>query len=282
MAGVEESIGHAATKIANDINANAIISIERVENQNFEQIPYHIDVKVTIFKQVRKGVYKKVEYETKIRKVESGSVSPIKELLMEGITKNYIEKGDRVVCVQDESLGTGYKGLLFIFDVDKIFFDISTHNLAENIGSDVVESVINIALEIAKEGREGKRVGTAFIIGNRSDINKYVRQMIINPFTGYSDQARKITDPLMRETIKSFAQLDGAFVVDNNGVIMTAGAYIDIEAKEVDLPPGFGTRHRVCAAITKETDAIADAISESGGIVRVFKGGKIIMKLPEK
>ncbi len=282
MAGVEESIGHAATKIANDINANAIISIERVENQNFEQIPYHIDVKVTIFKQVRKGVYKKVEYETKIRKVESGSVSPIKELLMEGITKKYIEKGDRVVCVQDESLGTGYKGLLFIFDVDKIFFDISTHNLAENIGSDVVESVINIALEISKEGREGKRVGTAFIIGNRADINKYVRQMIINPFTGYSDQARKITDPLMRETIKSFAQLDGAFVIDNNGAIMTAGAYIDIEAKEVDLPPGFGTRHRVCAAITKETDAIAIAVSESGGIVRVFKGGKIIMKLPEK
>lgn len=279
--GVEESIGHAATKIANDINANAIISIERIESKDFEQIPFHIDVKVTIFKQVRKGVYKKVEYETKIRKVESGSVTPIKELLMEGINKNYIEKGDRVVCVQDESLGTGYKGLLFIFDVDKIFFDISTHNLAENISSDVVESVITIALEIAKEGREGKRVGTAFIIGNRAEISKYVRQLIINPFAGYSDQARKITDPLMRETIKSFAQLDGAFVIDENGAILTAGAYIDIEAKDIDLPPGFGTRHRVCSAITKETEAIAIAVSESGGIVRVFKNGKIIIKLPE-
>ncbi|MBI2670585.1 DNA integrity scanning protein DisA nucleotide-binding domain protein [Candidatus Woesearchaeota archaeon] len=278
---IEESIGHAATKIANDINANAIISIERIEEQGFDEIPYHINVKVTIFKQVRKGVYKKVEYETKIRKLESGSVNPIKEILMEGINKDYIEKGDRVVCVQDESLGTGYKGLLFIFDVDKIFFDISTHNLAENISSDVVESVINIALEIAKEGREGKRIGTAFVIGDRNEVGKFIRQLIINPFAGYSDHSKKITDPLMRETIKNFAQLDGAFVIDRNGAILTAGAYIDVEAKEVDLPPGFGTRHRNCAALTKETDSIAVVVSESGGVVRVIKQGKIIMKLPE-
>ncbi|MEK6973782.1 MAG: diadenylate cyclase [Nanoarchaeota archaeon] len=278
---VEESIGHAATKIAQDISANAIISIERIEPQGFEDIPFHINVKVTIFKQVRKGVYKKVEYDTKIRKLESGSVTPIKEILIEGINKNYIEKGDRVVCVQDETLGTGYKGLLFIFDVDNIFFDISTHNLAENINSDVVESVINIALELSKEGREGKKIGTAFIIGDKNEIVKYTRQLIINPFAGYSENAKKITDPLMRETIKNFAQLDGVFILERTGAIITAGAYIDVEAKNVDLPPGFGTRHRNCAALTKETDSIAVVVSESGGIVRVFKQGKIVMKLPE-
>ena len=82
---VEESIGHAATKIAQDINANAIISIERIEDKGFDDVPYHMNVKVTIFKQVRKGVFKKVEYDTKIRKLESGSVTPVKEILMEGI-----------------------------------------------------------------------------------------------------------------------------------------------------------------------------------------------------
>jgi DNA integrity scanning protein DisA with diadenylate cyclase activity len=278
---VEESIGHAATKIASDINASAIISIERIDTQGFEDIPFHINVKVTIFKQVRAGVFKKVEYETKIRKLESGSVTPIKDILMEGINKDYIDKGDRVVCVQDESLGSGYKGLLFIFDVDQIFFDISTHNLAENINTDVVEAVINMALEISKEGREGKKIGTAFIIGDKNEISKYTRQLIINPFVGYSDNAKKITDPLMRETIKNFAQLDGVFIIDRSGAILTAGAYIDIEAKTVDLPSGFGTRHRNCAALTKETDSIAVVVSESGGIIRVFKNGQIVMKLPE-
>lgn len=280
MKGIEESIGHAATKIAKDINASSIISIERVEKDTYEETPYHLDVKVTVFKKIKKDVYRKSEYETKIRKLESGSVAPVKELLMEGINKNYINKGDRVVCVQDESMGTGYKGLLFIFDVDRIFFDISTHNLAQNAPSDVVETIINIALEIAREGREGRKIGTAFIIGDRAEISKYIRQLIINPFAGYSDQSRKITDPLIRETIKEFAQLDGAFVIDNSGTIITTGAYIDIEAKDVDLPPGFGTRHRNCSALTKETNAIAVVVSESGGIVRVFKEGRITMKLP--
>ena len=280
MKGIEESIGHAATKIAKDINASSIISIERVEKDSYEETPYHLDVKVTVFKKIKKDVYRKSEYETKIRKLESGSVAPIKELLMEGINKNYINKGNKVVCVQDETMGTGYKGMLFIFDVDRIFFDISTHNLAQNAPSDVVETIINIALEIAREGREGRKVGTAFIIGDRTEVSKYIRQLIINPFAGYSDQSRKITDPLIRETIKEFAQLDGAFVVDNSGIIITTGAYIDIEAKEVDLPPGFGTRHRNCAALTKETNAIAVVVSESGGIVRVFKEGRITMKLP--
>lgn len=280
MKGIEESIGHAATKIAKDISASSIISIERVEKDSYEETPYHLDVKVTVFKKIKKDVYRKSEYETKIRKLESGSVAPIKDLLMEGINKNYINKGDRVVCVQDESMGTGYKGLLFIFDVDRIFFDISTHNLAQNTPSDVVETVINIALEIASEGREGRRVGTAFIIGDRTETSKYIRQLIINPFAGYSDQSRKITDPLIRETIKEFAQLDGAFVIDNSGTIITTGAYIDIESKETDLPPGFGTRHRNCAALTKETNSIAVVVSESGGVVRVFKEGRIIMKLP--
>lgn len=278
---VEESIGHAATKIASDINASAIISIERIDTQGFEDIPFHINVKVTIFKQVRTGVFKKVEYETKIRKLESGSVTPIKEILMEGITKDYIDKGDRVVCVQDESLGSGYKGLLFIFDVDKIFFDISTNNLTENINTDVVEAVINMALEISKEGREGKHIGTAFIIGDKNEISKYTRQLIINPFAGYADNAKKITDPLMKETIKNFAQLDGVFIIDRNGAILTAGAYIEIDSKDANLPSGFGTRHRNCAALTKETDSIAVVVSESGGIVRVFKNGQIVMKLPE-
>lgn len=280
MKGIEESIGHAATKIAKDINASSIISIERVEKDAYEETPYHLDVKVTVFKKIKKDVYRKSEYETKIRKLESGSVAPIKDLLMEGINKNYINKGDRVVCVQDETMGTGYKGLLFIFDVDRIFFDISTHNLAQNTPSDVVETVINIALEVAREGREGRKVGTAFIIGDRAETSKYIRQLIINPFAGYSDQSRKITDPLIRETIKEFAQLDGAFVIDNSGIIITTGAYIDIEAKDVDLPPGFGTRHRNCAAITRDTNSIAVVVSESGGVVRVFKDGRIIMKLP--
>ncbi len=278
MRNIEESIGDAATNIAKDIDANCIISIERKKSESYED-SFHIDVKVTFFKKIKKGVYRKTEYETKIRKIDSGTISPIKDLLVEGINKKYIDKGDRVVCVQDESMGTGYKGMLFIFDVDKLFFDISTHNLAENTNSEIIETVLNIAQELSKEGREGRKIGTAFIIGDKSEIMKYTKQLIINPFAGYSDDLKKITDPLIKETVKEFAQLDGVFVLHNDGTIVTTGAYIDIDTGNIELPSGFGTRHRCCAALTKETNAIAVVVSESGGSIRIFKDGKITMKL---
>ena len=277
MDKIEESIGQAATKIAKDVNANCIVSLEQKEKEEYTDTE-HLEVKVTIFKQIKKGVYKKIEYETKIRKLESGSIIPVKEVLMEAINKKYIEKGERIVCIEDESMGTGYKSVLFIFDVDKIFFDISKHKLAENISSNIVETIINIASEIALEGREGRKVGTAFIIGEPQEISKHLRQLIINPFSGLSEKI-KITDPDIRETIKEFAQLDGVFVINTDGTIISTGAYINADDSDIELPQGFGTRHRACAALTKQTNALAIVVSESGGIVRVFKSGRIVMRV---
>src|SRR3989344_2106860 len=276
---IEESIGQAATQIANDIRADCIVSIGREETSVVDQDPFWMDIMVTFFRQVKKGVYSKLQYATKVKKAESSSIIPIKEVLMEGINKKYITYGEKVVCVTSESMGTGYKGMLFIFDVDKLFFDIYKHLSANNINADTIEATIKIAQEIAREGREGKKVGTAFIIGERNKIIPYLRQLFLNPFRGYPEQVRKITDPAIKETVKEFAQLEGAFAIDVDGTILTSGAYININAESVNLPLGFGTRHRNCAALTQETDAIAIVVSASGGTVRVFKNGKPIIKL---
>jgi len=277
MAKVEETIGVAATKIANDVKANCIISLEQEIKEEYSDSE-HIAIKVTVFKKIRQGVYKKIEYNTKIKKIEAGSITPIKEVLMEAINKKYIEKGERVVCIEDESMGTGYKSVLLIFDVDDIFFRISKHKLAENIDSNVIETIIDISREIAIEGREGRKIGTAFIIGDPSELSKYLKQMIINPFYNISDKV-KITDPNIRETIKEFSQLDGVFLIDTNGSIISTGSYINIDHTNLDFPEGFGTRHRACAALTKETNSLAVVVSESGGIVRVFKNGRVVMKI---
>ena len=279
LRGIEKSIGYAATEIAKDIEADCIISLERIEKESYEETPDTIDVQLTFFKKIKPGVFRKTEYKSKIKKTIAHSIAPIKELLSEGINKKYINEGDRVVCVQDESMGTGLKGVLFIFDIDKLFFDISTHKLTENTHSDVVETVINIANEIAKEGREGKKIGTSFVIGDKSEILKHTKQLIINPFMGYPESARKITDPSIKETIKEFAQLDGSFIIDQDGTIVTAGAYLTAPQNNVESLQGFGTRHQACAAITKETNSIAVVVSSTGGNVRVFKEGKISMKI---
>ncbi|MEK6837515.1 MAG: diadenylate cyclase, partial [Nanoarchaeota archaeon] len=156
------------------------------------------------------------------------------------------------------------------------------HNLREKINSDVLEALLSIAMELVSEGREGRKIGTAFIVGDAGEMSKYARQLIINPFQNYPAEMRQITDPDIKETIKGFSQLDGAFFVDANGTVLSAGTQINLDLGSVQLEglEGFGTRHRYSAAITKLTNSIAVVVSESGGTVRVFKEGKIVMKLP--
>lgn len=277
---VEELIGKAAARLARDVCADCIVSIEKAqkEAQDFN----FIYVKVAIFKKTAKNVYTKLSYNTKMRKQIGGSTLPVKELLMEAVNRHFINKGERIVCVGDESIGTGYKGLIFVFDVDKVFFNMSIHNLAEKISSDVLESTLDIALEIVNEGREGRKIGTAFIVGDAGEMSKYARQLIINPFQNYPAELRQITDPDIKETIKGFSQLDGVFFIDEKGTVLSAGTHINIDlgAAQTDGLDGFGTRHRYSAAMTKLTNSIAVVVSESGGTVRVFKEGRIVMKLP--
>lgn len=139
----------------------------------------------------------------------------------------------------------------------------------------VFEAVIKIALEISTEGREGRSIGTAFILGDSENVLAKSRQLIMNPFRGYKKEERMITDPDIRDNIKEFAQLDGAFVVTGDGVVEAAGRYITIDTGMVKLQKGLGTRHSSVAAITQRTNSIGVVISQSGGVIRIFRQGKI-------
>jgi DNA integrity scanning protein DisA with diadenylate cyclase activity len=94
-------------------------------------------------------------------------------------------------------------------------------------------------------------------------------------------EARLITDPNLRGTIKELAQLDGAFILGETGVVVAACRYLDTSAKGVDMTFGLGSRHLAAASISRETGAIAVVVSESA-VVRVFYGGRLQAEiLPE-
>ena len=82
----------------------------------------------------------------------------------------------------------------------------------------------------------------------------------------------------MHETIKELAQLDGAFIVSDQGFVLSAARYIETHSKEIDLPLGLGSRHLAAASISHETRAIAVVVSESS-IVRIMDDGKIIAEI---
>jgi DNA integrity scanning protein DisA with diadenylate cyclase activity len=144
---------------------------------------------------------------------------------------------------------------------------------------EVFGTVLKLALELAAQGREGRKVGTIFILGDHERVLQLSRQMIINPFTGYPDEQRNILNPELKETIKEFSALDGAFVVQENGVLVTAGRHLSAALEAKDFPQGLGSRHIAAAGITSITQAIAVVLSESSGNVTVFKNGRVVVSI---
>jgi hypothetical protein len=143
-----------------------------------------------------------------------------------------------------------------------------------DVTPEVLDAVVRIALEIAHEGREGKPVGTSFIIGDTRAVMDQSRQFVLNPFFGHQEAERWITDEWMRENIKEFAQLDGAFIITGKGLVEAAGRNITVDTSNVKIPAGMGARHASAAGITLVTKSIGVVVSQSGGRITLIKGGE--------
>ena len=141
-----------------------------------------------------------------------------------------------------------------------------------------LEPTIELAVEIAREGREGRRIGTLFTFGDAERVLARSRPLILDPLAGHSEQSREIRDPNLRGTIKELAQLDGAFVVSDQGIVVSACRYLDAMASDVVLPYGMASRHLAGASISQVTDAVAIVVSESS-MVRVFDDGKLVAEI---
>ena len=148
-----------------------------------------------------------------------------------------------------------------------------------DIREEVFDAVFHICTEISIEGREGKPVGTTFLIGDTKNVLEKSRQIILNPFEGHKPELRVVTNDQLRENIKALAQLDGAFVITGDGFVESVGRYITVDSSNVSLPPGMGTRHNSVAAITQVTKAVGIVVSQSGGGITVFRNGQILKKI---
>lgn len=148
----------------------------------------------------------------------------------------------------------------------------------ERCDADVLEHTIQLAVEIAREGREGRKIGTLFVVADEKEVLKRSRPLILDPLYGHPEEKKKICDPDMRETVKELAQLDGAFIVGGNGVVISAARYINASSRRIELPLGLGSRHVAAASITRDTQAVAVVVSESS-VVRVFNEGRLVSEI---
>jgi DNA integrity scanning protein DisA with diadenylate cyclase activity/mannitol/fructose-specific phosphotransferase system IIA component (Ntr-type) len=143
----------------------------------------------------------------------------------------------------------------------------------------VMLRILSIAVEIAAEGREAHPVGTMFIVGDARNVLRHAQQLVLNPFHGYSKQLRNILDPSLAETIKEYALIDGAFVIQGDGTVLSAGTYLMPKSAPASLQSGLGARHQTAAAITVHTLCMAITVSQSTGTVTVFRNGLTVFRL---
>jgi DNA integrity scanning protein DisA with diadenylate cyclase activity len=144
---------------------------------------------------------------------------------------------------------------------------------------ETLRAVVDLATEIGREGREGKPVGTMFVVGDTRKVMRMSRSLNFNPFRGYSRAERDIRDRKVREQIKDIAQLEGAILIRRDGVADAGCMYVDVPAEGITLSKGLGTRHWAAAAISKRTKAIAVAVSQSSGTVRIFQNGEVVLHI---
>ncbi len=208
-------------------------------------------------------------------------IGQIKIAMIRGLSAGVIKRDDKVVCVSG-SPKLGRLDSILVLEVGKeheVFALTDSVGLGENVRHEVFDAVLNIALELAFKGRDGKPVGTIFVLGDDEKVIQLSRQMIINPFQGYPEEDRNILDPKLRETLQEFAAIDGAFIIQGDGTVVTAGRHLNAASEDPDLLKGLGSRHVAASGITGVTDAVAIVISESTGAVRIFKSGKMMMEL---
>jgi diadenylate cyclase len=268
------AITSAANALAKMVNAKHVFVIS---DMPCNKVPFDVPATFITTSSLAKGVSEELRdflREGGTRTIKGSIIAPALNdfaLLQDVATAAYIDDildGGYVLGV----LCLSELSSIVVCDVKQLATVKTIDKTGERVDPTVLKAVLRLALELGREGREGKKVGTAFIIGDTNEVLKRSHQLILNPYKGHSEDMRDVTNRSHWETIKEFAQIDGVFVVDEKGVIISAGRYLDVSTRSIELE-GLGGRHMSALAVTRETQAIAVTVSESGGTVRLFKDG---------
>jgi len=151
--------------------------------------------------------------------------------------------------------------------------------LETSVPLETLKVVVDLAVEIGREGREGKAVGTMFVVGDTRKVLSHSQPAGFDPVRGYPRTERDLHDPRVREAIKEVAVLDGAFIVSPEGLVEKAAQLVDAPYADLTVSKGLGARHWAGAAISKATHAIAIVVSQSSGTVRIFQNGEVMLRI---
>ena len=203
------------------------------------------------------------------------------QALLEALADELLKTGDTIISLyaafEHKQLDT-----LSIMPLAEHLTRLTSRDLQRletTVPLETLRLVVNLAVDIGKEGREGKPVGSLFVVGNHRKVLAQSHEQVHDPFKGYAKKERSIRSARVRESVKELAQIDGAFVISADGHCEASCRILDAPAEGLTISKGLGARHWAAAAISKTTSAIAIAVSESTGTVRIFKDGMVVLRI---
>jgi len=203
------------------------------------------------------------------------------QALIESVADDILAPGAQVVAVYS-GFEPGIVDSMSVVHLDEHLGQLTARDLRQletRVPLDTLKTVVDMAAEIGREGREGKPIGTLIVVGDSRKVLASSHPAGFDPVRGYNRKERDLDDPRVREGIKEIAQLDGAIIVSSEGFVEAAARYIDASASDISLSKGLGARHWAAAAISRTTKAVAVAISQSTGTVRIFQNGEVMLRI---
>lgn len=199
------------------------------------------------------------------------------------LTQGFLVPEESVLCLLG-AIGSSRLDTLMVVEPGRDFLWFHKHArlfARLNVPIRAIERVISCAIRLANEGREGRPIGTTFLVGDLNELRGLTHQLILNPLQGHARELRNLHRADFFETLRELAGLDGAIIVDRDGTVESAGTYLIAPKKPPrELQGGLGARHVAAAGVTRKCkDAISVTISESSGVVRMFQGGTCLLKL---
>jgi DNA integrity scanning protein DisA with diadenylate cyclase activity len=216
-----------------------------------------------------------------VEPTEAAITERITLALIEAVANDLLAEGDRVV-VAYSGFEAEVLDSITVVRLGEHLERLSSSDLRAletSVPLETLKAVVDVAVEIGREGREGKPVGSLIVVGDARNVLARTRALGFDPFKGYLRKERNVRDGRVREAIKEIAQMDGAFVVARDGTVEAACRIIDAPNAGLTLPKGLGTRHWAAAAITNVTRSLAVVVSQSTGTVRLFQDGEILLRI---
>ena len=203
------------------------------------------------------------------------------QTLLESVADEIVLPGADVVAIYSGFEADRYDSVSMIH-LDEHLSRLTVRDirmLETRVPLETLKTVVDLAVEIGREGREGKSIGTMFVVGSTKAVLERCHPVGFDPVKGYKKSERGLGDRRVREGIKEVAQMDGAFIISPDCTVMAAAQYVDASAEGLTMTKGLGSRHWAAAAISRKTNAVAVTVSQSSGTVRLFQNGEVMLRI---